>query len=144
MPIAFSRSGRSGAHGKNDQRVSADVSLSLLADIGDAVEMFREATPTATRSEVIRSILDEDLNGRIGALCQAFPGAREMNLAAATAALSALDGKTVDEYRDSILAMHIFGRLHVESMVGQGGGVCHQQKSADTGLDSARTGSAGL
>lgn len=89
MPIAFSRSGRSGAHGKNDQRVSADVSLSLLADIG--------------------------------ALCQAFPGAREMNLAAATAALSALDGKTVDEYRDSILAMHIFGRLHVDQMIEEAG-----------------------
>jgi len=128
MPsISFSRSGRSGAHGKNDQRVSADVSLSPLADIGDAVEMFREATPTATRSEVLRNILDEDLNGRIGALCHAFPGARGMSLTSAIAALAALDGKTVEEYRDAVLSMHIFGRLHVNDMVDSRQTECQSQ-----------------
>ena len=51
---SFSRSGRSGPGGKHTERISTDVSESLLCDIADAQELFRERSPTATRAEVVR------------------------------------------------------------------------------------------
>lgn len=113
-PISFSRSGRSGAHGKNDQRMSADVPQAMLDDLDEAVERQREHVPTVTRSEVLRNIVDEDLNGRIGALCHAFPAAREMGQAAAVAAFAAMEGMTPAEYERWVIAKHVFGRLHVD------------------------------
>lgn len=56
---SFSRSGRSGPGGKHTERISTDVSESLLCDIADAQELFREQSPTATRAEVVRMILEE-------------------------------------------------------------------------------------
>lgn len=116
-PISFSRSGRSGAHGKNDQRMSADVPQALLDDLDEAVERQREHVPTVTRSEVLRNIVDEDLNGRIGALCQAFPGARGMSRDAAVAAFAAMEGMTPDQYREFLIDKHVFGRLHVDAQM---------------------------
>ncbi len=113
-PISFSRSGRSGAHGKNDQRMSADVPQAMLDDLDEAVERQREHVPTVTRSEVLRNIVDEDLNGRIGALCHAFPAAREMGQAAAVAAFAAMEGMTPAEDERWVIAKHVFGRLHVD------------------------------
>ncbi len=113
--ISFSRSGRSGLHGKNDQRMSADVPQALLDDLDEAVARHRENVLTATRSEVLRSIVDEDLNGRIGALCHAFPGARDnMPAEAAMAAFAAMAGMTPEEYERWVIAKHVFGRLHVD------------------------------
>ena len=111
--VALSRTARAGVHGKNDHRLSADVPKQLMADISEALEAYREHVPTATRSEIVREILDHDLNGRIAALTRAFPGARTMGTDAAVTALAALEGKTVEEYRRWVLDMHIFGRLHV-------------------------------
>lgn len=116
-PISFSRSGRSGPGGKNIERISADVPVGLLCDINDAVEAFREHTPTATRSEVIRCVIDEYLNGCIVALSRAYPAAPGMTLDAAEQALAALEGKSVDEYRRWVMAAHIFGRLHVGEII---------------------------
>lgn len=113
-PISFSRSGRSGAHGKNDQRMSADVPQAMLDELDEAVERQREHVPTVTRLEVLRNIVDEDLNGRIGALCHAFPAAREMGQAAAVAAFAAMEGMTPAEYERWVIAKHVFGRLHVD------------------------------
>ncbi len=113
--ISFSRSGRSGLHGKNDQRMSADVPQALLDDLDEAVARQREHVQTATRSEVLRSIVDEDLNGRIGALCHAFPGARDnMPAEAAMAAFAAMAGMTPEEYERWVIAKHVYGRLHVD------------------------------
>lgn len=111
--VALSRTARAGAHGKNDHRLSADLPGQLMDDIFEALEAYREHVPTATRSEVVREIIDHDLNGRIAALTRAFPGARTMSTDAAVTALAALEGKTVEEYRRWVLDMHIFGRLHV-------------------------------
>lgn len=111
-PISFSRSGRSGPGGKNIERISADVPVGLLCDINDAVEAFREHTPTATRSEVIRCVIDEYLNGCIVALSRAYPAAPGMTLDAAEQALA-----TVGEYRRWVMAAHIFGRLHVGEII---------------------------
>lgn len=72
---SFSRSGRSGPGGKHTERISTDVSESLLCDIADAQELFREQSPTATRAEVVRMILEEDLHGCIGSLARTFPAA---------------------------------------------------------------------
>ncbi|NML24311.1 hypothetical protein [Zoogloea dura] len=117
-PISFSRSGRSGSDGKNTERISADVPVGLLCDISDAAEAFREHTPTATRAEVIRSLIDEHLNGCIVALSRTYPGAPGMTLDAAEQALAVLEGKTVDEYRRWVMAAHIFGRLHADKIIG--------------------------
>lgn len=116
-PISFSRSGRSGAHGKNDQRMSADVPQALLDDLDEAVARQREHVQTATRSEVLRSIVDEDLNGRIGALCHAFPAAREMGQAAAVAAFAAMEGMTPEHYKEFVVAKRVFGRLYVDEYI---------------------------
>lgn len=113
-PISFSRSGRSGAHGKNDQRMSADVPQAMLDDLDEAVERQREHVPTVTRSEVLRNIVDEDLNGRIGALCHAFPAAHEVCEAAAVAVFAAVEGMTPAEYERWVIAKHVFGRLRVD------------------------------
>lgn len=118
--VALSRTARAGAYGKNDHRLSADLPGQLMDDIFEALEAYREHVPTATRSEIIREIIDHDLNGRIAALTRAFPGARTMSTDAAVTALAALEGKTVEEYRRWVLDMYIFGRLHVahDSIVG--------------------------
>ena len=72
-----SRSGRSGLGGKYSERVSADVPEALLCDLNDAVELIREHTPTATRAEVVRMILEEDLHGCIASLTRSLPGCQE-------------------------------------------------------------------
>ena len=115
--LSFSRSGRSGIHGKNDQRMSADVPQALLDDLDEAVARHRENVLTATRSEVLRSIVDEDLNGRIGALCHAFPGARDMPQDAAVAAFAAMEGMTPEQYEQWVIAKHVYGRLHVDDHI---------------------------
>jgi len=115
---SFSRSGRSGASGKNIVRVGTDVSESLLCDLNDAVELFRVNTPTAARAEVLRMILEEDLNGCIASLAQSFPAAKNMGLDALERTLATLAGQSLEEYRRAVMLKHIFGRLHViEEMV---------------------------
>ena len=105
--VALSRTARAGAYGKNDHRLSADIPEQLMDDISEALEAYREHVPTATRSEIVREILDHDLNGRIAALTRAFPGARSMGTEAAVTALAALEGKTdpTDDARTLIVPL---------------------------------------
>ena len=110
---SFSRSGRSGLGGKYSERVSADVPEALLCDLNDAVELIREHTPTATRAEVVRMILEEDLHGCIASLTRAFPAAKNMGQDALEKTLATLAGQSLEEYRKAVMAKHIFGRLHV-------------------------------
>lgn len=116
---SFSRSGRSSVGGKQTERISTDVSEALLCDLADAQELFREHAPTATRAEVVRMILEEDLQGCIASLTRAFPAAKHMGLEALEKTLATLAGKSLEQYRQFVMAKHIFGRLHaVEESMG--------------------------
>lgn len=112
---SFSRSGRSGPGGKHTERISTDVSESLLCDIADAQELFREQSPTATRAEVVRMILEEDLHGCIGSLARTFPAASSMDLETATRTFAAVSGQTLEQFQDFVMAKFIFGRLRAVS-----------------------------
>lgn len=139
---SFSRSGRSGASGKNTERVGADVPESLLCDLHDAVELFREHTPTATRAEVVRMILEEDLHGCIASLTRAFPSAKNMGLEAAEKTLATLAGQSVEQFRRMVMTKHIFGRLHVvEESMGEVLEMGQQLNGADAGTVSDMNGS---
>ncbi len=108
---SFSRSGRSGSSGKQTERISTDVSEALLCDLADAQELFREQSPTATRAEVVRMILEEDLHGCIASLTRAFPSASSMDLETAKRTFAAASGKTLEQFQDFVMAKFIFGRL---------------------------------
>ncbi|MDD3355271.1 hypothetical protein [Zoogloea sp.] len=108
---SFSRSGRSGPGGKHTERISTDVSESLLCDLADAQELFREQSPTATRAEVVRMILEEDLHGCIGSLARTFPAASSMDLETAKRTFAAVSGQTLEQFQDFVMAKFIFGRL---------------------------------
>lgn len=140
---SFSRSGRSGSSGKNTERVGADVPESLLCALNDAVELFREHTPTATRAEVVREIIENDLHGCIASLTRAFPSAKNMDLEAAEKTLATLAGQSVEQFRRSVMTKHIFGRLQaVEDIVGDAPDLGQPLNAAGIGTVSDLNGSA--
>ena len=108
---SFCRSLRSDPGGKHAERISTDVSESLLCDIADAQVLFREQSPTATRAEVVRMILEEDLHGCIGSLARTFPAASSMDLETAKRTFAAASGQTLEQFQDFVMAKFIFGRL---------------------------------
>ena len=130
---SFSRSGQSGSVGKNDNRVTADVDDKLRCDIGDALEMYRAKKPTATRAEMLRNLIDEELNGCITAILHVFPDADSMSLDEAEAAMALLGRMSVEDFRRQVMAQHIFGRLHLDSTIANSGGDSQPRNDSEIG-----------
>lgn len=111
MTIQFSRSGRTSALGKNVNRVGTDVSDPTLS----ALEELAQKTGRP-RAETHREILDQALFGAVRSI-PAIAAGRRITLEAAETAMAALSGMSADEYRQHVMAVHLFGALYVEQIV---------------------------